>query len=183
MTHDPESEHEQDLSDIELMLRVRDGDTEAFVPLIQRYQEKLLNFFTRLGVYHEAEDLVQETFVRIYRSRKDYREKAKFSTYLYVVARNIWRDFLRRTGRYQDFKTKFQDELEHREPPRTDDPSTRLDIETALDKLSDKLRMVMVMKVQQGLKYQEIADALDVPLGTVKSRMKLAVDQLKELMK
>ncbi|MGQ9662388.1 MAG: RNA polymerase sigma factor [Kiritimatiellia bacterium] len=82
--------------DADLMLEVADGSEEAFAELIRRHQDSLLNFFVRMGAHYHAEDLVQETFLRIFRWRKRYRPTARFRTFLYVVARHVWVDNCRR---------------------------------------------------------------------------------------
>lgn len=168
--------------DTELMLEAREGNLEAFGELVRRHQKSLVNFFVRLGVYNDAEDLVQETLLRVYRSRERYEPRAKFTTYLYKVARNVWVDRYRKQGRTRILQERVREEQEVQgDAPGTS--SRKLEVREALDELSEKLRMVVVMSVYQGLKYREIAEILDLPEGTVKSRMHLAVQRLKELLK
>lgn len=174
--HNPELVPDPDAA---LMERVAGGDREAFCELIRRHQDKLANFFARMGAYNEAEDLVQETFLRLYRHRARYKPSARFTTYLYVLARHVWADLGRRMVR----KERLQDSLtaDAAIVPRDGmaPGDARLDAEAALARLSPKLREVIVLNVYQGLKYQEIADALGIPLGTVKSRLNLALDELR----
>jgi len=161
------------------MLETASGSDLAFAELIRRHQNGLLNFFIRMGVYNDAEDLVQETFVRVYKARERYRPAAKFTTFLYVLARHVWSD----RGR----KAKMQKRLE--ESLKTDAeigggvtmPASQagMDVQLALNQLSPKLREVIVLNIYQGLRYQDIADVLDIPLGTVKSRINLALQELK----
>lgn len=166
--------------DAALMLQAAGGDRDAFCELIRRHQNKLLNFFTRMGAYNEAEDLVQETFLRLYRHRSRYKPSARFTTYLYVLARHVWADLGRKTVRKERLETslKTDAELVPRKEPVAD--RARLDAEAAVASLSPKLREVVVLNVYQGLKYQEIADALGIPLGTVKSRLNMALDELRK---
>ena len=82
---------------------------EGLAELIGRYQEKLLNFFYRLGVYNDAEDLVQETMVRVYKNREKYRAEASFSTWLYTIARNCWRDRVRKIFRINRIRDEYQE--------------------------------------------------------------------------
>ncbi|MBN1268679.1 MAG: RNA polymerase sigma factor, partial [Kiritimatiellae bacterium] len=105
---------------------------------------------------------------------------AKFTTFLYAVARSAWLDWCRKEGRRRDFRERYEQELEGQAGTRAPRPGTRLDIQQALDALPDKLRVVVVLSIYQGLKYAEIAEALDIPEGTVKSRMHLAMAQLRE---
>ena len=169
------------LTDPELMARTSAGDRDAFAALIRRHQHALVNFFRRMGALHdEAEDLLQETFLRVYAYRKRYRPVAKFTNFLYVLARHAWANLMRKASR----------------TPRADDPAlerasvasqtphvdARMDVQAALEELSEKLRLVVVLNVYQGLKYREVAEVLEIPLGTVKSRMHLALKQLRELL-
>lgn len=168
-------------SDIELMKRARAGDQEAFAALIRRHQAPLLNFFRRLGAYREAEDLAQEVFVRLYRWRERYVERAKFTTFLYTLARHAWADHGRRAARRERIAERAKTEL-----PDVDDGAwprvaARLDAQQALARLPEKLRVVLVMSLYQGLRYEEIAEALGIPQGTVKSRVFLALRRLREM--
>jgi RNA polymerase sigma-70 factor (ECF subfamily) len=167
--------------DDRLMARVRDGDQQAFMSLVERYQRPLLNFFLRTGALsHEAEDLAQETFLRLYGYRAKYRQESKFVSFLYVLARHARADMLRKSKRTTEVGT---DSLESAvDPRRLPDRAAeaRLDVTAAMAGLSEKLRMVVVLAVFQGLEYQAIAEILEIPLGTVKSRMHLAMRALRE---
>jgi RNA polymerase sigma-70 factor, ECF subfamily len=172
-----------DIPDPELMRLVGTGDQDAFVVLIRRHQQPLLNFFRRLGAYNDAEDLVQETFLRVFRYRFKYRPVAKFTTFLYTVARHAWADGLRKAMRREALCERAATEL-----PASDDSAGKrlhaaMDAQTALEQLSEKLRVVIVMSLYQGLKYDEIAGILDIPVGTVKSRMFTALSKLKEMLR
>lgn len=169
-----------------LMQHCRDGDLEAFRLLVERHQEKLVNFFGRMGVHNEKEDLAQETFLKIFRSRHRYRKRAKFTTFLYIVARNVYFDYVRKTGRRQSAlhaltsERKISDEAIASKSLRSDH---RHDVEAALDGLSPKLRMVVVLAFFEGQDYRTISRILKVPMGTVKSRMHLAMNQLRHFFK
>lgn len=170
-------------TDAELMAKTRAGDQAAFMTLVRRHQEPLLNYFRRLGAYNDAEDLVQDTFLRVFKYRFKYQPVAKFTTFLYTLGRHAWADSLRKTMR----REKLQDVLEE-EAPGSDERSmgrapAAMDAQAALDALSDKLRPVVVMSLYQGLRYEEIAEILEIPVGTVKSRMFVALSQLKALFK
>lgn len=166
--------------DTQLMLEVAAGSESALVELIHRHQDGLLNFFTRMGVYHDAEDLVQETFVRVYRARGRYRPKAKFTTYLYVVARHVWADRGRRMKRYERLDGSLKVDAEIGSGTAMPLPAGGLDVQEALGRLTPKLREAIVLNIYQGLQYQEIADVLGIPLGTVKSRINTALNELRE---
>lgn len=167
-------------ADIDAMLRTARGNEEAFGELIHRHQNPLLNFFRRLGATTEtAEDLVQDTFLRLYQWRTRYEPKAKFRTFLYMLARHAWADHLRKRMRRP--KLNGAQDLDQAPHPRggSEASDRRMDIQGALGKLSEKLRSVVVLNVYQGLAYREIAEALDIPEGTVKSRMFLALRELR----
>jgi RNA polymerase sigma-70 factor (ECF subfamily) len=167
--------------DIALMLEVTAGSETAFTALVQRYQAPLLNFFVRMGASSDCEDLVQETFVRIFRYRHRYRPAARFTTFLYHLARNVWADRGRKIVRLERLTSRFQNEVEVAGQLAPASRSGSVDVESALDRLSPKLREVIVLNIYQELRYQEIAEILEIPLGTVKSRINLALTALREI--
>jgi RNA polymerase sigma factor (sigma-70 family) len=171
----------QEPLDYELMGQVRDGDHDAFAVLIRRHQSPLLNFFRRLGANNESEDLVQDVFLRLYRYRDRYVHNAKFTTFLYTLARHVWADRWRKLQRILRIEERAKQELPSASDGNLGQVRAALDAQHALAQLSDKLRMVLVMSIYQGLRYDEIATALGIPEGTVKSRVFLALKQLKEI--
>ena len=168
-----------EIPDALLMQRVAQGSREAFADLVRRHQAGLLNFFVRMGAYSDGEDLVQETFLRLYRYRERYRPTAQFTTYLYVLARHVWADHGRRHGRRERLVNGLTDEAKIVDRQSGTGAGSAMDVQAALDRLSPKLRDVIVLNVYQGLRYQEVADVLGVPLGTVKSRIALAIGELR----
>jgi len=162
------------------MLEVAGGSSEAFVELVRRYQDQLLNFFARMGANMDGEDLVQETFLRIYRSRARYQPTARFKTFLYVVARHVWADHCRRVVRTERVANWLQmDAAINAGAPGVLQPGQTEDVQDLLNQLSPKLREVIVLNLYQGLRYREIAEVLGIPLGTVKSRINLALNTLR----
>lgn len=162
------------------MLEVAAGSEAAFTALVHRHQNPLLNFFARMGASSDCEDLVQETFVRLFRYRRQYKPAARFTTFLYHLARHVWADRGRKIIRMERLASEFQSQVEITSQGTSRRSGEAVDIEAALDKLSQKLREVIVLNIYQGLRYQEIADVLEIPLGTVKSRINLALTALKE---
>jgi len=158
------------------------GNREAFATLVRRHQDGLLNFFRRMGDYNDGEDLAQETFVRLFKYRKRYRPKAKFRTFLYVLARRTWIDHRRAADTRRRAGEKLAENTEIRlsgtDPAR--DADTREHVAAALAGLSDEMRTVVVMSIYHGFKYREIAEIAGIPLGTVKTRMFHALRKLKE---
>ena len=176
------TEENSDVNDVDvsLMQCVAKGDHAAFETLVKKHQKPLLNFFVRMGAYSDSEDLVQNTFIRLYRYRERYQPTAKFTTFLYVLAYRVWADLGRKTQRNERLSASLQTEVETDNQHSADSSLPDIDVEAALDKLSEKLRHVIVLNFYQGLRYQEIADVLNVPLGTVKSRINLAINALRE---
>jgi RNA polymerase sigma-70 factor (ECF subfamily) len=170
-------------SDELLMKEMRKGDADMLSPLMRKYEKPLFAFIYRiLGSRREAEDLFQETFLRIYQKRNTYREDLPFHPWMYKICLNLCRDHQRERMRKPE--KLFSDE---QEPERIADPKARMTrnlivyrVKTAIRNLPEKLRFVFLLHNYQGLSYQEIAGTLAIPVGTVKSRMNLAVAQLAE---
>ena len=146
----------------------------------RKLEQNLLNFFWRQGVsYGEGEDLVQETYIRLWEYRDRYRPTAKLSTFLFMIARQVWIDALRRRTRRE-----IREESWGRERPETVEPPSpwvKEDVRWAVSRLSEPLREVIELGVFQDLPYAEVAESLSIPVGTVKSRMSNALKKLKEI--
>jgi RNA polymerase sigma-70 factor (ECF subfamily) len=169
--------------DVALMLEVASGSQDAFADLIRRYQDSLLNFFVRMGAHLDGEDLVQETFLRVFRYRERYRPTARFRTFLYVLARHVWADRCRKSMRRERLTFWLRTDAEIRDDAPVEKCSAgSIDVQAALDRLSLKLKEVLVLNIYQGLRYQEIADVLNIPLGTVKSRISLALAAMRRFL-
>ena len=153
---------------------------EALMAEARRFEKNLLNFFWRLGVSSsEGEDLVQETYLRLWKYRGEYNPSAKLSTFLFLMARQVRIDALRRKARREN-----REESWGREQPTSEGPKAfgvREDVRWALAKLSESLRDVIELGVFQDLPYAEVAEILGIPVGTVKSRMHNALKELKEI--
>ncbi len=169
------------LSDEELMRLSARDDLDAFGLLVRRYQQELVNFFRRMGDYSSADDLAQNTFLRLYRYRDRYKPRAKLKTFLYLLARRCWVDHCRSEGRRREKMERMLDAAaveEDVDQPFLEDAKLRL--REALGGLSQEMRAVVVMSVYQGLRYREIAEVLDIPLGTVKTRMFNALKKMRD---
>ena len=146
----------------------------------KEFEKGLLNFFARQGVqYSECEDLVQETYLRLWRYRDAYEPTAKLSTFLFLLARQVWIDALRRRTRREARETAWSEGREDIAAPGV--VGVREDVGWALARLSAPLRAVVELGVLQDLPYAEIAGILGIPVGTVKSRMSNALKKLKEV--
>ena len=146
----------------------------------RKFEKNLLNFFWRQGVsVSEGEDLVQETYLRLWKYRADYRPTAKLSTFLFLMARQVRIDALRRQVRRADREMRWGEDRPTAEGPRTG--GEREDVRWAVARLSEPLRDVVELGVFQDLPYADVADILGIPVGTVKSRMSNALKKLKEI--
>jgi len=171
-------------TDEELIARFQNGDAYAFDLLVRRYKDPLLNFIYRfLGDFVESEDIVQETFYRVYKNKHYYKEVAKFSTWIYTIAGNLAKTELRRRKRRRVFsihkETAAEKELEL--PDLQSDPEKEVNtivtekiIQKAITSLPQKFRQVIILRDIQGFSYEEISSIIKVPLGTVKSRVNRA---------
>ncbi|MDD4102580.1 MAG: RNA polymerase sigma factor [Kiritimatiellae bacterium] len=174
-----------DIDDVTLMLQARDDNEAAFAELVRRHQKKVLNYFTRTGVQYDCEDLVQQTFLRLYRYRKRYVASAKFTTFLFLLARQVWIDELRRRKRHQRLIDELSAEALAGQPAPMAVHSAvagSMDLAQALASLPEGLRQVVELGVYQDLPYEEVSKILGIPVGTVKSRMFNALKKLREFM-
>jgi RNA polymerase sigma-70 factor, ECF subfamily len=171
--------------DLSLIADCRAGRKDAFGPLVARYQDRLYPTALRLtGSIDDALDLLQDTFLRAYQKLGGFRGDSSFLTWTYRIMVN-----LARTERRKRHPRPLRGDLTGDAPDTSDasNPSTRLEraereslVQNALDKLSADHRVVVVMKEFDGLRYEEIAAALDVPIGTVRSRLHRARGELKD---
>ena len=175
-------------TDEELISRFQNGDERAYVELVNRYKDRLLNFvFQFLGDIEQAEDVVQDTMLRLYEKKHYYKEIAKFSTWLYTIAKNLANTELRkRKQRRTTLLSQFSKDDKAYELP-SNDPEPGQEIQTdmvnkiirdAVDQLSEKFKIVIVLRDIQGISYEDISEIINVPIGTVKSRINRARLQL-----
>ncbi len=175
-------------TDEKLMSLFQGGDENAYIVLVNRYKDKLINF-----IYHylkdpeSAEDVVQETMIKLYQKKHYYKEIAKFSTWLYTIAKNLANTELRkRKNRKTTLLSHFSNDDNTYEIPSDDleigqhvqtDIVTEI-IKKAINKLSEKFKTVIILRDIQEIPYEEISEIIGVPIGTVKSRINRARLQL-----
>jgi RNA polymerase sigma-70 factor (ECF subfamily) len=190
---EPLRKSETQISDEDLIEKFQRGDIYAYELIVKRYKDQLLNFVYRfLGNHEEAEDVVQETFLRVYRNRHAYKRVAKFSTWIYTIAGNLARTELRRRNRRRIFSLSNMG-VEDKEYEISDDvlsperhTNTVLSeeiIQKEINKLSPKFREVIILRDIQELSYEEISKIIRVPIGTVKSRVNRARLRLQSRLK
>ena len=174
-------------SDEELIEACRQGEASAFDVLVGRWEDKIRGACWRvLGSEDEARDVAQEAFLKAYRGLSGFKQEARFSSWLYQIAVNLCRDRLRR-GRAR--AAVSLDELESSGPvlveggPGVQDELIREDLASAVRRaigaLSPEQREVVILKEYQGLTFLEIAQALDLPVSTVKTRLYRGLGQLR----
>lgn len=169
----------------DLICRAARGDAEAFRQLVEAYQTPAYRLAARMCGPDSAEDVTQEAFLAAWRALPEFRGDCRFSTWLYRLVSNAAIDCLRREKKHRD--TGDVDDLElpdggpspQEQAERSD---TRDAVRRALDRLSPEHRQVLLLRFMQELDYGEIARALDVSEGTVKSRINRAKSKLREVL-
>src|SRR5271154_5328228 len=187
----------QSAPDAELMLRVKRGDHAAFADLVDKYKQPVMNFVYRsLRDETEAEDLAQNVFLQVYKSRSRYKQTAKFSTWLFTIARNLCLNEIRRRSRHP------AESLEETHAENEDQPQRQYEdkkvflptenvlhgelakkIEEALAELPENQRTAILLCRQEELSYEEIAEVLDCSLSATKSLIHRGRETLKEKLK
>lgn len=171
-----------ELTDADLLARVVvDGDQHAFGELVRRHQSPvrgLLRQLVRADV-ELADDLAQETFIRAYKHIRSFRGDAKFSTWLYRIAYNAFREEARRR---KELVGIDEAQLAQEADPQTVDPALRHDLMSALAQLPLHERSAIVLCCQNGLSHDEASRVLDIPLGTVKTNVLRGREKLKKML-
>jgi RNA polymerase sigma-70 factor, ECF subfamily len=173
----------QDDTDQQLVQRVQAGDKSAFNLLVLKYQHRVLKLVSRfVNDATEAEDVAQEAFIKAYRALPSFRGDSAFYTWLYRIAINTAKNALVSNRRRPvDFDLDLQDPDQYERQARLREGDTpegvllteeiRLVVERALEQLPEDLRTAIVLRELEGLSYEEIAEAMDCPVGTVRSRI------------
>ena len=177
-----------ELSDEILIKKFQNGDIDAYNQIVYRYKDRLLNFIYRfLNDLDRSEDLVQDTLLKLYTHKDSYQEIAKFSTWLYTIAANLARTELRKLKRRKTFSVT---ELSHEDrefiiSSSDADPSDEhlskyfeKNVQQALSVLPDDFKTIIILRDIQELSYEDISNIVEVPIGTVKSRINRARLQL-----
>ena len=182
------------LQDELLIRRAQRGDADAFEQLLLEHQKNVYNLCYRMaGNPDDAMDLSQETFLRAWRCLDQYQFASAFSTWLYRLCSNICIDFLRRRRRQQTVPLTFEDadgeEQTYAVPDAQPLPEeqvelklTREILQAAMAQLLPEHRAVLQLRVVNEMSYEQIADVLDIQIGTVKSRLSRARNQLKKIL-
>ncbi len=183
------------MNDKEVIKSVVEGNTQKYEKIVKKYQNRIISYiYNMIKDYQTAEDLTQEVFMKVYDALEKYNPDYKFSTWLYSIASNHTIDFIRKrsidtTSLDEPLETKNgklysdpeSDKLSPRDELRGREVGERL--EEGMNQLKLKYREMLVLRHLNGLSYKEIAEVKDLPLGTVKTRIHRAREQLKENIK
>jgi len=183
--------------DAALMLRAKRGDRAAFAELVEKYKQPVMNFvFRPLRDEIEAEDLAQNVFLQAWKSRSRYRQTAKFSTWLFTIARNLCLNEIRRRSRHpaesieeahaehEDLpRQQYEDKSQIAPPDKLLHGELAQKIEEALAELPEAQRTAILLCRQDELSYEEIAEVLDCSLSATKSLIHRGRETLKEKLK
>ena len=182
------------LLDAELVKRVQAGDSTAFDVLVKKYQHKVINLISRFVSDHaECHDIAQDTFIKAYRAIGNFRGESQFYTWLYRIAANTAKNYLASRARKSPAYSVDVEDAEHFEGESglkeyttpenlllTDE--IKETVFRAIEELPDDLKSAITLREIEGLSYEEIADVMDCPIGTVRSRIFRARDAIdKEL--
>jgi RNA polymerase sigma-70 factor (ECF subfamily) len=177
--------------DSELVDQARAGNQEAFADLVRRYQVRIFNL-ARVSTRNDAdaEDVAQEIFIRVHRGLRAFRGDSAFRTWLYRIAVNVTRTQAGRPSLFGWFRRVEPDEAGGADPLEAlpgrdaveDSVGYRDAIDHALGRLTPDLRMAVTLRDIEGLEYREIAEVLDVPIGTVMSRISRGREKLRPIL-
>ena len=181
-----------EFSDEELIKKFQDGDNGAFSEIVNRYKDRLYNFIYRfVNDVDKAEDLLQDTFLKLYTHKDSYKEIAKFSTWLYTIAANISKSELRKikmrkTFSVSDFPKANQESIfkspESNLESKINSINIEKNIQSALSGLSIDFKTIIILRDIQELSYDDISKITNTPIGTVKSRINRARLKLQKLL-
>jgi RNA polymerase sigma-70 factor (ECF subfamily) len=174
-----------DPADKELLTRVKSGELSAFSALVDRYKIRLFNLIYRmLQNREEAEDILQETFLRVFKEKERYDPSYAFSTWIYTIALNLCRNELKRKKRFKFFGMDLiKDDRRYAVEESGSKNCLGSTLEKAIASLPVKYREVFLLREINRLSYEEMSESLGIPLGTVKSRVNRARLMLQKKLK
>ncbi len=180
-------------TDEELIFQFQKGNERAYLELVNRFKDRLLNFV--FGYVHSketAEDIVQDTFLKLYTSADMYKEIAKFSTWIFTIAANLAKTELRKRKRRKIFSITDMgfDDKDYEIPSESNAPEKNITskhqikyILKAIHQLEEPFKTVLILRDIQELSYEEVSNIVDVSIGTVKSRINRGRLKLQKILK
>jgi RNA polymerase sigma-70 factor (ECF subfamily) len=187
-----EQTNHSEVLDQDLVRRVQQGDKAAFDLLVIKYQHRIVHLVNRyVKDSHEAQDVAQDTFIKAYRALADFRGESAFYTWLYRIAINTAKNYLlSRSRRHSEFELEMQDaelvenaaQLRDLETPENQLMNEQIIkvIKQAIENLPEEMRIAITLREFEGMSYEEIAEAMDCPIGTVRSRIFRAREAIDE---
>lgn len=186
------------MNDLELINRIIDGDRVGFNQLIRKWEKQIYSFVFRfLGSREAALDVTQKTFLNIYRNISKLKNPARFSSWIYQIASNLCRDEIGRMKKRDvlslddihesnekkgiSLPVQFMESVKKQPDARLNTKQIEIIVKHALQELPEEQRIIVIMKEYQGLKFNEIAEALNEPVSTIKSRMYKGLVLLREI--
>lgn len=178
----------------ELIIRAKNGDQDAFGQLVLAHQNKVYTLCVHMVTdREEAADLAQEAFLKAWRNLASFHEKSSFATWMHRLTTNVCLDFLRKQSRRQnisvtvsldDEETGWTEPADHRQDPQEhlEREEQKRTLDRALNELPEPQRRILLMREVAGMSYQEIAEALDADLGTIKSRIARSRERLRKIL-
>jgi len=179
------------ITDEELIKKFQNGDRSSYNELVFRYKDRILNFIFRFTYDRTAaEDLTQDTFLKLYLKKDSYREISKFSTWLYTIASNLAKTELRKIKRRKTYSisdlsnSDMEDKIftdHHGDNNKIDKNENHL-LNISIQELDPDFRIIIILREIQELSYENISRILKLPLGTVKSRINRGKLKLREIL-
>lgn len=176
--------------DVRLMLQVGQGNESAFEELIERHQNAVIGTVAKmLGNASDAEDIAQQVFIRLWKSAPRYQPKAKFTTFLFTIARNLVFNESRKRSRKKEYSINEREDDFHLQTPdpqtaSPDDGMLQKELQAAVDQaiatLPEKQRLAVILRRYEGMPYEEIARVLELSVSAVKSQLFRARHTLRE---
>lgn len=168
--------------ELSLIKKAKSGDISSFEKLISSYQGKIYNLaYSLVGNPQDAQDIAQEAIIKVFQSLNKFQERCKFSTYLYRIVVNVFKDEMRKA--YKKYKQVDYESVSSYSPNPVERVENRLIIEEVLREIPRDFAIIIILRDLQGFSYEEISDILNIPLGTVKSRISFARKIFKEKIK
>ncbi|MGJ8675909.1 MAG: RNA polymerase sigma factor [Akkermansiaceae bacterium] len=176
--------------DVMLMMRVKNGDEAAFEELVKRHQSIVVATVSKmLGNSSDAEDIAQQVFIRLWKSAPRYKVKAKFTTYMFTIMRNLVFNESRRRSRKKESSINEREDEFHlqTEDSNTKSPDNQVlqeelqaAVDNAIAELPEKQRLAVILRRYENMPYEEIADVLELSVSAVKSQLFRARAVLRE---
>ena len=182
--------HSDDAIDVALMLRVKSADHAAFQQLVERHQNRIVGTVARmLGNPSDAQDIAQQVFLRLWKAAPRYKQKAKFTTYLLTITRNLVFNESKKRARRKTHSLNEREEVHHCQeadhPSRSPAAETlqselQLAVDSAINALPEKQRLAVILRRYENMPYDQIADILSTSVSAVKSHLFRARTELRE---